>query len=648
MTEPTSDYSASEITVLKGAEAVRKRPAMYIGSTGKSGYHHLIWEIVDNSIDEALAGFCKNITVTLQPDNYVEVQDDGRGIPVELHPEEKKSGVEVVLTILHAGGKFDDKLYQASGGLHGVGAAVVNFLSSRLDVAVKRDGGLWIQSYARGVPKAPLKRAGDAKGTGTFIRFTPDPEVFKELEAYDFSIIAKRLQELAYLNSGVTITLNDKRGDKPVSKVFTSAEGLAGFVKDLNKGKATVHPPIEIKDREKNVEVRLAIQYNQGLDEKILTFVNSINTIEGGTHLSGFRAGLTKALNNYYSSSFDAKGKLELTSDDFREGLAAVVSIKMGNPQFESQTKIKLGNTEIRWIVEKVVYDRMASWLRQESGYANIIMSRALVAAKAREEARKAKDLVRRKSIIESASFALPGKLSDCSSSKAEECELFLVEGESAGGTAKAGRDRRIQAILPLKGKVINAEKTTLDKVLNNAEINAIKLAVGTGIMERFDASRLRYHKIILMTDADVDGSHIKTLLLTAFFRLMPDLLKQGYLYCACPPLYRAEIAKGKNRGHVTWLYNDDDLARFRKATGLDKVEFNEKIKLQRFKGLGEMSAEQLWDTTMNPERRVLKRLVIDDEAGFAKLIELLMGGDVPERRDFIIKNCLNARTLDI
>lgn len=658
MSKAEQQYDSSSISVLEGRDAVRKRPAMYIGSTGKSGYHHLVYEIVDNSIDEALAGHCKNIAVTLLPDGYVQVEDDGRGIPVGIHPVKKISAVEVVLTILHAGGKFgDNKAYSSTGGLHGVGSSVVNFLSEKFFVQVKREGFIWTQEYVKGVPTDRLKKGEPCKTTGTMVRFKPDIEVFKEFEKFDYDTLISRFHELGFLNPTVSFVITDKRVSPAKVEKFKHDDGLVGFVKEMNKGKKVLHDPASFEAVSGTTTASVAFQYNDKYQENVLSFVNSINTSEGGTHLVGFKTAYTRALNNYYlSDQFETKGKkVELIGDDFREGLSAVISIKMINPQFESQTKIKLGNSEIKGIVDKLVYEKVSVWLRKNPGPANFILQKALVAGRAREEARKAKELVQRKSAIDYFSSGLPGKLADCQSSNPDECELFLVEGESAGGTAKLGRNRKYQAILPLKGKVLNVEKTATSKSLVNAELKSISMAVGTGVLDQFALTKLRYNKIIIMTDADVDGSHIKVLLMTAFYKLMPELCKAGNLYAACPPLYLVT-----RRGRKTYLHADEDLERYRReefglVPDISEEEFKRRedsykkqVTLQRFKGLGEMSAEQLWETTMNPENRRLKKLNIGDEKDLVDLIKMLMGNEIEARREFIMSHASQVQRLDI
>ncbi len=659
-------YTADDITVLKGLEPVRQRPAMYIGDISVRGLHHLVYEVVDNSIDEALAGYAHNINVSINKDGSITVVDDGRGIPTDMHPEEKRSALEVVMTVLHAGGKFDKSTYKVSGGLHGVGVSVVNALSEWLEVEVSRDGKLWFQRYERGEPQAPVKVIGksDPKKTGTKTTFFPDAKIFK-IRTYKYDTIAERLRELAFLNPDVVITMADLRKGEEQSETFHFKGGLVEFVKYID----ATRPPLLKKtfyakgqDKDENgrmVEVELAFQYNDQYNENVYTYVNNINTHEGGTHLVGFRTTLTRTLNNYASKSGIVKeNSVQLTGDDFREGLTAVLSVKVPEPQFEGQTKTKLGNSEVKGIVEGVVGEQLATWLDESPSDARKIIDKCLRAAEAREAARKARELARRKNALESSS--LPGKLADCSIEDPEHCELYLVEGDSAGGSAKQGRDRRFQAILPLKGKILNVEKSRMHKILENEEIRCIFQAIGTGVGEDFDPKKLRYGKIIIMCDADVDGSHIRTLLLTLFFRHMKALVELGNVYIAQPPLYK--VKKGKQE-----LYAFDEEERdeiIKRLRGDKKKEEVEEpvevvegeepvmniggITISRFKGLGEMNPEQLWSTTMNPETRTVLQVAIENAADADRTFSILMGDEVEPRRDFIEKNAKYVRNLDV
>ncbi len=628
------DYDATSITVLKGLEAVRKRPAMYIGSTGPRGLHHLVYEVVDNSIDEALAGYCKNIKVTLHKDNSVSVEDDGRGIPTDIHPTQKRPGVEIVMTMLHAGGKFDQKAYRVSGGLHGVGVSVVNALSEWLEVTVWQKGKIYHQKYKYGKPLGDLEVIGDSDRTGTVVRFKPDPKIFETIE-FSFDNLSQRLRELAFLNKGVTIEIHDERTDK--HHVFKYDGGIVSFVEFLNENKNALHrKPIYFARERNGIKVEVALQYNDGYQENIFSFVNSISTHEGGTHLIGFKAGLTKTLNSYgQKNNLFKNGKFTLTGDDVREGLTAVLSVMMSNPQFEGQTKTKLGNSEVRGIVESVVSEGLSEFFEENPSVAKHIIEKCILAARSREAARKARELTRKKSALEAGT--LPGKLADCSLSDPRMCELYLVEGDSAGGSAKQGRDRTFQAILPLRGKILNVEKSPLDKVLSNEEIKMMITAVGTGIGEEdFDISKLRYHKIIIMTDADVDGAHIRTLLLTFFYRHMPELLKRGHIYIAQPPLYR--IKKGKTE---IYAYTDEERERALERLG------RKGVMVQRYKGLGEMNPEQLWKTTMDPERRTILRVTLEDAVEADRIFTILMGDKVEPRRRFIQENARKVKNLD-
>jgi DNA gyrase subunit B len=647
-------YSAESIKVLEGLEAVRKRPAMYIGDVGKRGLHHLVYEVVDNSIDEALAGFCTKVVVTFNPDGSVTVDDNGRGIPVDMHKEEKKPAVEVVMTILHAGGKFDKGSYKVSGGLHGVGVSVVNALSEWLWVEVKRDGGVHRQDYKIGEPQNKLKVTGKAKKTGTRVCFFPDRTIFKSID-FEYGIIAERLRELAYLNSGLEIVLRDERVEDGESDSFKFNGGLSDFVKYLDENNNPLHNKvITVKNDSGEVPVDVALRYSHSYNDNILTFVNNINTIEGGTHLSGFRSALTRAMNNHASKNNLIKAKknekITLTGEDFREGLTAILSVKVAEPQFEGQTKTKLGNGEIKGIVDKLVYEGILDFLEQNPSIGRKVIEKALLAARSRSAAKKARELIRRKSALGGSS--LPGKLADCSNRDPIFCELYLVEGDSAGGSAKQGRDRKIQAILPLRGKVINSEKARIDKLLSNNEVQSIITALGTGFGgsadedgERspgdFDIEKLRYHKIIIMTDADVDGSHIRTLLLTFFYRKMKEIIDGGFLYLALPPLFR--VSQGKKE-YYAYDENERDLMMER----MEKENKNTKVGLQRYKGLGEMNPGQLWETTMDPETRTLLQVTVESAAEAAETFQNLMGSDVEARRTFIEKNAKFVVNLDV
>ncbi len=636
-----SDYTARQIHVLKGLEAVRKRPGMYIGSTSGRGLHHLVYEVVDNSIDEAMAGHCSGIEVTIGTDQSIRVVDDGRGIPVDLHPTEKVPGVELALTTLHAGGKFDKSSYKVSGGLHGVGVSVVNALSEWLQVEVRRDGHEWTQRYARGVSQGKLTKGRKTRDTGTTVTFRPDPEVFKglgdELE-YSFETLAGRLRELAYLNRGVRIAIIDER-QEDLRRDFHFEGGIAQFVEYLLGNKTPLHADvISVAGAQDDTEFELAMQYTDAYSENTFTFVNNINTHEGGTHLSGFKGALTRTINNYAQrNNILKKADPTLSGDDVREGLVAVLSVKVMEPQFEGQTKTKLGNSEVRGIVESLVNDRLGTWLEENPGPSRQIIDKAVQASRAREAARKARDLTRKKSALETG--ILPGKLADCSITDPEIAELYLVEGDSAGGSAKMGRDRNYQAILPLRGKILNVEKARIDRILSNEEIRAMITAIGAGIGDEFDLSQARYRKVVIMTDADVDGAHIRTLLLTFFFRQMKELINAGYIYIAQPPLYR--VWKGK-----TEFYCYDESERVAAQARLDNGRGS--ASLQRYKGLGEMNADQLWQTTMNPEKRTLLQVRIDEAAEADRLFDTLMGENVEPRRDFIERNARYVRNLDV
>ncbi len=627
-------YSSEKITVLKGLEAVRRRPAMYIGDTGSRGLHHLVFEVVDNSVDEALAGFCTHIQVFIRKDSSITVIDDGRGFPVDIHPTEKKPGVEVALTVLHAGGKFDNKSYTISGGLHGVGVSVVNALSEWLEVEVQRDGKVHLQRYERGITKTELKVTGKTSKTGSTVSFLPDKEIFKAT-AFVFDTLAGRLRELAFLNRGLSIDLTDERSGK--SHNFKYDGGIVSFVKFLDENKTPLHKPIYVAKEGDGVQVEVALQYNDSYDDNIFSFCNNINTIEGGTHLIGFKSALTRIINDYIKkNNLLKKEDFTLSGDDVREGLTAVVSVKVKQPQFEGQTKTKLGNSEVKGIVESLVGAELATFFEENSPIANKICEKGILSARSRAAARKARDLVRRKNALESS--GLPGKLADCSLNDPKLCEIYLVEGDSAGGSAKQGRDRRFQAILPLRGKILNVEKTRLDKMLANEEIRTIITAMGTGIgQDDFDVERSRYHKLIIMTDADVDGAHIRTLLMTFFFRYMRPLIEKGYVYIAQPPLYRVGKAKEEH-----YVYNEEELEKIVTRLGKDSVN------VQRYKGLGEMNPEQLWKTTMDPERRTLLQVNIDDAVEADHTFTMLMGDAVEPRRQFIEQNAKYVKNLDI
>jgi len=635
------DYGAGSIQVLKGLEAVRKRPAMYIGSTGENGLHHLVYEIVDNSIDEALAGYCDQVSVTIKKDNVVSVTDNGRGIPVDIHPTEKIPGVELALTVLHAGGKFDKSTYKVSGGLHGVGVSVVNALSERLEVVVDRDGGRHHMAFARGRTTKALSVLGKAKGTGTTVTFKPDPEIFSVLE-FSYSTLTDRLRQLSFLNKNITITLRDERKEEVREEKFFAKGGLIQFVEWLNRNKKPLHPkPIAFTATKDDVEVDVALQYEDGYNENTFTFVNNINTHEGGTHLTGFKSALTRTVNEA-AKRLGAlkKADFTLSGDDVREGLTCVLHVKVKEPQFEGQTKTKLGNGEVEGIVRQVINEHLGSYLEEHPPVVRAILDKAVSAALAREAARKARDLVRKKSGLENA--VLPGKLADCSLDDPALCEIYLVEGDSAGGSAKQGRNRAFQAILPLRGKILNVERARIDKILNNEEIRSMITAIGAGVgVEEFKLEDVRYHKIILMTDADVDGAHIRTLLLTFFFRQMPQLIDAGYVYIAQPPLYR--VAKGKEEYYA---YNEAERDEYAKRLGAGDGKTN--IMIQRYKGLGEMNPEQLWNTTMDPEKRTVLRVTLEDAVEASNLFEELMGDEVEPRRLFIERNAHYVTNLDV
>lgn len=658
MAKENGNYTASSINVLKGLEAVRKRPAMYIGDVGSRGLHHLINEVVDNSIDEALAGYNDRVVVTIHKDQSVSVEDRGRGIPVDIHPIEKVSALEVVMTVLHAGGKFDKDSYKVSGGLHGVGISVVNALSEWCKVEVKRDGKIYFQEYRQGVPKAPVKQIGTYKSetTGTKVTFKPDKEIFKTIK-FHFDTVAERLRELAYLNKEVTMTLKDENDDQ--EEVFKFKGGLIDFVKYLDENRTPIHKPVYIEGEKDDVPVEVSFEYSDSYSENIHTYVNNINTIEGGTHLVGFRTALTRTFNNYAAKNglIKENSKINLTGEDYKEGLTAVISVKVMEPQFEGQTKTKLGNSEVKSAVEMLVGEKLSEFLEENASIAKKIFEKCMRAAEAREAARKARELVRRKNALDS--MHLPGKLADCSINDPEHCEIYIVEGDSAGGSAKQGRDRRFQAILPIKGKILNVEKAKLNKILENQEIQALISAIGAGIGEDFNEEKSRYGKIILMTDADVDGSHIRTLLLTFLYRHMKDLITAGKVFIAQPPLYR--IKKGKEE-HYAFDADERDKILKRMKAGKDEkiIEVNEETELtengevqikgiviSRYKGLGEMNPEQLWSTTMNPETRVVLQVNVESAAAADKIFETLMGDAVEPRRAFIEKHAKYAN-LDI
>ncbi|MGI6697827.1 MAG: DNA topoisomerase (ATP-hydrolyzing) subunit B [Clostridiales bacterium] len=627
-------YDESQIQVLEGIEAVRKRPGMYIGSTGPRGLHHLVYEVVDNSIDEALAGYCDKIHVTVHRDNSVTVTDNGRGIPVGTHPKLGKPAVEVALTMLHAGGKFDGKSYKVSGGLHGVGVSVVNALSEHLEVEIQRDGKIYRQRYERGKAVSLLTEEGNTKKTGTRITFKPDYQIFEEIN-FDFDTLEYRFRELAFLNKGITIALKDERDGRHSTMHYEG--GLVEFVKYLNRNREVLHKnPMYFEGKRDRCVVEVAMQYNDGYVENIFSFANNINTHEGGTHLSGLKAALTRVINDYGRKyNFLKENDKNLSGEDVREGLTAVISVKLTDPQYEGQTKTKLGNSEIKGIVESIAADAISSYLEENPSTARVIMEKTIMAARAREAARKARELTRRKNVLENTS--LPGKLADCSEKDPALCEIYLVEGDSAGGSAKQGRDRRYQAILPLRGKILNVEKARLDKILGYEEIRAMITALGSGIDDEFDLEKLRYGKIIIMTDADVDGAHIRTLLLTFFFRYMRDLIDAGHLYIAQPPLYR--IRDGKQDIYV---YSDKQLNKVLETMDRDKVS------LQRYKGLGEMNPEQLWETTMNPKSRTLLQVSVEDAIAADQIFTTLMGTRVEPRREFIEQNARYVTNLDV
>jgi len=624
-------YGAEEIQVLSGLEPVRKRPGMFIGSTDARGLHHLVWEVVDNSVDEALAGYCTKIVVTVHADGKITIEDNGRGIPVAIHPKYKKAALEMALTMLHAGGKFEKSAYKVSGGLHGVGVSVTNALSEQLIAKIKREGKLWTQEYKRGIPSGPVKEVGPAEGTGTSITFKPDAEVFSTVE-FEADILISRIRELAFLNKGVEFIFIDERSGK--TETYKYDGGIKQFVEFLNRSKNKLHPAVYFEKTKDDVIVEISVQFNDTYAETVFTFVNNINTHDGGTHLSGFKTALTRTLKSYSEKHGLSDEKTELTSEDFREGLTAIISIKVPNPQFEGQTKTKLGNSEVKGIVDSVVHEGLSTFLEENPSSAKLIISKCVESARARDAARKARELVRRKGAFEGG--MLPGKLADCSSRDPSKSELYLVEGDSAGGSAKQGRDRKFQAILPLRGKIINVEKARMVKVLKNNEIATIITALGTSIGEEFDISKLRYDKVIIMTDADVDGNHIACLLLTFFYRMMPELVLNGKIYLAQPPLYKIE----RNR-KVKYAYNEAQKEELLKQLGKESS-------LQRYKGLGEMNPTQLWETTMDPDNRVLKRITVDDAVQADEVFSMLMGDEVEPRKEFILKHAKEVRELDV
>lgn len=636
--ENKQSYDESQIQVLEGLEAVRKRPGMYIGSTSSRGLHHLVYEIVDNSIDEALAGFCKNIEVSINEDNSITVIDDGRGMPVGIHPKMGKSTVEVIMTVLHAGGKFGGGGYKVSGGLHGVGASVVNALSEYCEVTVTREVHVWQQKYSRGNILCDLTKIGDSDGHGTKVMFKPDPEIFEDT-IFDFEVLASRLRELAFLNKGIAITLIDKREEEEerVEKYHYEG-GIKEFVSYLNRNKEVLHEsPIYVEGEKDGIIAEIALQYNDGYNESLYSFANNIDTIEGGTHLAGFKSALTRAINDYAKRFGHIKDSdKNLSGDDAREGLTAVVSVKISEPQFEGQTKTKLGNSEVRGVVDSIVAEGVSIFLEENPAVGKIIIDKALMAARARDAARKARELTR-KSVLERST--LPGKLADCSSKDPKECEIYIVEGDSAGGSAKQGRNRKFQAILPLRGKILNVEKQRLDRILNSETIRSMITAFGAGIGKDFDEEKLRYDRIIIMTDADVDGAHIRTLLLTFFYRYMRPLIDGGHVYIAQPPLYK--VSKGKKEGYA---YTEEELANLLEEFGGKDNTIN----IQRYKGLGEMNASQLWETTMDPEHRILKKATVSDAIVADEIFTILMGDKVEPRREFIQKNAGKISNLDI
>lgn len=635
--ENKQSYDESQIQVLEGLEAVRKRPGMYIGSTSSRGLHHLVYEIVDNSIDEALAGFCKNIEVTINEDNSITVIDDGRGMPVGIHPKMGKATVEVIMTVLHAGGKFGGGGYKVSGGLHGVGASVVNALSEYCEVTVKREGFIWQQKYSRGNTLCDLTKIGESDEHGTKVLFKPDHEIFEET-VFEFEVLSSRLRELAFLNKGIAITLKDKREEEERIEKYHYEGGIKEFVSYLNRNKEVLHEsPIYVEGEKDGIITEIALQYNDGYNENLYSFANNIDTIEGGTHLAGFKSALTRAINDYAKRFGHIKeNDKNLSGDDAREGLTAVISVKISEPQFEGQTKTKLGNSEVRGVVDSIVAEGVSIFLEENPAVSKIIIDKALMAARARDAARKARELTR-KSVLERST--LPGKLADCSSKDPSECEIYIVEGDSAGGSAKQGRNRKFQAILPLRGKILNVEKQRLDRILNSDTIRSMITAFGAGIGKDFDEEKLRYNRIIIMTDADVDGAHIRTLLLTFFYRYMRPLIDGGHVYIAQPPLYK--VSKGKREEYA---YTDEELEKILEEFGGKDNSIN----IQRYKGLGEMNANQLWETTMDPDNRILLKATVEDAIAADEIFTILMGDKVEPRREFIQKNAKKVSNLDI
>ncbi|MDN3956674.1 DNA topoisomerase (ATP-hydrolyzing) subunit B [Sporolactobacillus laevolacticus] len=634
--EKKQSYNASQIQVLEGLEAVRKRPGMYIGTTGEKGLHHLVWEIVDNSIDEALAGYASHIQVIIEKDGGITVIDDGRGIPVDIQKKVGRPAVEVIMTVLHAGGKFGGGGYKVSGGLHGVGASVVNALSTKMWVKVYLNGHVYYQEYRRGKPVADLKIIGDSERTGTTTHFEPDPEIFTETTIFDYDTLRVRVRELAFLNKNIRISIEDKR-EEDKKETFHYEGGIRSYVEFLNRSKEVIHQPIDLEGEKDGIKVEIAMQYNSGFSSQLYSFANNIHTHEGGTHEYGFKVALTRVINDYArKKQFIKSSDANLTGDDVREGLTAIVSVKHPDPQFEGQTKTKLGNSEVRTITDTLFTESFSRFLLENPDVARLVVEKGIVASRARTAAKKARELTRRKSSLEISS--LPGKLADCSSKDASISELYIVEGDSAGGSAKQGRDRMFQAILPLRGKIINVEKARLDKILSNAEIRAMITALGTGIGDEFTLEKARYHKIIIMTDADVDGAHIRTLLLTFFYRFMRPLLENGYVYIAQPPLYRVQYGKS-----MRYAYDDPELKRIQ-----SELPENVKPALQRYKGLGEMNPEQLWETTMDPENRLVLQVNLEDAIEADQTFEMLMGDRVEPRRDFIQQNARYAENLDV
>ncbi|AIF67240.1 DNA topoisomerase (ATP-hydrolyzing) subunit B [Terribacillus saccharophilus] len=630
-------YDADQIQVLEGLEAVRKRPGMYIGSTSERGLHHLVWEIVDNSIDEALAGYCDHIQVIIEKDNSITVEDNGRGIPVGTHEKTGRPAVEVIMTVLHAGGKFGGGGYKVSGGLHGVGASVVNALSTQLDVMVHRDGKIHEQSFQRGIPTGDLQVTGESDRTGTITHFKPDPEIFTETTEYNKETLLVRIRELAFLNKGLAISLEDRREENPEPVTFHYEGGIRSYVEHLNRSKEVLHEPFYAENTDSEITVEVALQYNDGYTSSIYSFANNIHTYEGGTHEAGFKSGLTRVINDYArKNNMFKEADPNLSGDDVREGLTAIISIKHPDPQFEGQTKTKLGNSEARQVTDAAFTELFSKFLFENPDTARIVVEKGLMASRARIAAKRARELTRRKGALEVSS--LPGKLADCSSKDATISELYVVEGDSAGGSAKQGRDRHFQAILPLRGKIINVEKARLDKILANNEIRAMITALGTGIGEDFDISKARYHKLVIMTDADVDGAHIRTLLLTFFYRYMRPLIENGYVYIAQPPLYKVQQGKA-----AYYAYNDRELERV-----MSEIPKIPKPGLQRYKGLGEMNAAQLWETTMDPENRTLLQVSLADAIDADQIFDILMGDKVEPRRNFIQDNAENVQNLDI